>query len=147
MKSAWSSEARQELANRITKLEVNNSRKWGKMTAAQMLRHLSESLRMVTGELKPAPKGGPMKLWPIRKAVIYWLPWPQGAPTAPELIPADVNEFEAEKARTLEMLEKMKEYGQKDRLPPHPAFGDLTTADWGALIHRHFDHHLKQFSA
>ena len=88
-----------------------------------------------------------MKLWPIRKAVIYWLPWPQGAPTAPELIPADVNEFEAEKARTLEMLEKMKEYGQKDRLPPHPAFGDLTTADWGALIHRHFDHHLKQFSA
>lgn len=30
---------------------------------------------------------------------------------------------------------------------PHPAFGILSTADWGVLIHKHVDHHLVQFGA
>jgi hypothetical protein len=31
--------------------------------------------------------------------------------------------------------------------PTHPAFGRMTADDWGALIHKHTDHHLRQFGA
>ena len=31
--------------------------------------------------------------------------------------------------------------------PEHPAFGHLSSRDWGALVHRHVDHHLRQFGA
>ncbi|MGH9801334.1 MAG: DUF1569 domain-containing protein, partial [Blastocatellia bacterium] len=29
--------------------------------------------------------------------------------------------------------------------PEHPAFGKLSTKDWGALTYKHMDHHFRQF--
>lgn len=29
----------------------------------------------------------------------------------------------------------------------HPAFGDINGKDYGVLLYRHFDHHLRQFGA
>jgi len=31
--------------------------------------------------------------------------------------------------------------------PDHPAFGRMNSRDWGTLVHRHVDHHLRQFGA
>ena len=67
--------------------------RWGRMDFAQMLAHLSESVRMALGEL-PVTGSGPkaLKLRPIRHAVIYWLPWPKGAPTAPSTMAGQSSE-------------------------------------------------------
>ena len=57
------------------------------MDCALMLAHLSESVRMALGELIVTTKGPVvLRLPPIRHAVIHWLPFPKGAPTAPELL-------------------------------------------------------------
>ena len=51
-----------------------------------MLAHLNDSYRMATGELKVKPKNLPLRYTPIKQLIIYVLPFPKGAPTAPELI-------------------------------------------------------------
>lgn len=58
----------------------------------------------------------------MRWLVIYVVPWPKGkAPTAAA-------------AR-----------GPSGSWAEHPAFGNMSGKDYGALIYRHFNHHLTQF--
>ena len=56
------------------------------MNASGMMAHLNDSYRMVLGDLKEKPKNVPLRYPGIKQLVIYALPFPKGAPTAPELI-------------------------------------------------------------
>ena len=91
------------------------------MTASATQVHLIAAARMAIGTLAVAPKrttlANPVGRW---LAIHSPLPWPKGMPTAPEL--------------------------QEQRWPKHPGFGQLSARDWGVLIWRHTDHHLRQFS-
>ena len=107
MKSFWEQTAQQELQQRLEQLNADSRGQWGKMTIDQMLSHLADSCRMVLGDLPTAPKPGPFRFAPIRKAVIYWLPWPKGAPTAPELIARKPASVEAEKADLQALLQRL----------------------------------------
>ncbi len=145
MKTFWDANDRQELLRRIDNLNTDSRAQWGKMTVDQMLSHLVDACKMALGELAVAPKPGPMSFAPIRKAVIYWLPWPKGAPTAPELLARKPVSVEAEKAELKTLMNRLAAQSDQQSVPAHPAFGDLSRKDWGALIHRHTDHHFKQF--
>ena len=145
MKSFWEQTAQQELQQRLEQLNADSRGQWGKMTIDQMLSHLADSCRMVLGDLPTAPKLGPFRFAPIRKVVIYWLPWPKGAPTAPELIARKPASVEAEKADLQALLQRLAAQGEMQTWPAHPAFGPLTQKDWGVLTYRHVDHHFKQF--
>jgi hypothetical protein len=79
--------------------------------------------------------------------VIHWLPWPKGAPTAPELVARRPAEIDGERADLKHLLERIGAMEGCREWPEHPAFGRLTSRDWGALLHRHVDHHLRQFGA
>ena len=56
---------------------------WGSFNAPRMLAHVTDALRMATGDLPVAPRGGPLAFWPINSLVMFYLPWPKSAPTAP----------------------------------------------------------------
>ena len=56
------------------------------MNASGMMAHLNDSYRMVLGDLKVKSKNLPLRYPGIKQLVIYALPFPKGAPTAPELI-------------------------------------------------------------
>src|SRR5262245_66315820 len=86
MKTLWSETDRNELVVRLARLNVESKPLWGKMNCEQMLAHLADGFRMTLGDLAPQSKGGPLRFAPIKKLVIYWLPFPKGAPTAQELI-------------------------------------------------------------
>ena len=145
MKSFWEQTAQQELQQRVDKLNADSRGQWGKMTIDQMLSHLADSCRMALGDLPTAAKPGPFRFAPLRKAVIYWLPWPKGAPTAPELIARTPVSVVAEQADLKSLLERLAAQRSRQDWPAHPAFGVLSQKDWGALIYRHLDHHFKQF--
>ena len=115
MKSFWEQTAQQELQQRLEQLNADSRGQWGKMTIDQMLSHLADSCRMVLGALPTAPKPGPFRFAPIRKAVIYWLPWPKGAPTAPELIARKPASVEAEKADLQALLQRL--YRRHTKMP------------------------------
>lgn len=131
------------LLERLERLRPDSPAVWGKFTVGKMLRHLADALRMVTGEVRTAPLKGPIGWPPVRWFIIHVMPWKRGFPTAPELIPAVDPEFEAARADLRYMMERVA--GWTGELHPHPAFGRMGRGDWGVLIWRHVDHHLKQF--
>ncbi len=145
MKTFFDDDVRQALLTRIEHVTPSSRALWGKMNAEQMLTHLVQSLRMAVGELQVKSKKLPMRHAPLRQLIVYWLPWPKSAPTAPELIPSNSETIESCK-RELSRLADVFASRTGD-WPEHPAFGDLGRAAWGVLVRRHVDHHLRQFGA
>ena len=145
MKTIWQSEACEELLARAARLRPEAPAQWGKMNCSRMLAHVTDGLRMATGELKVASKPSPLKFMPIKKLVIHWMPFPKGVPTAPELLARAPGEWEREVARFQQELRQFASRSGQQQWPEHPAFGKLSTKDWGVLVYRHIDHHFKQF--
>jgi len=148
MKSAFDRTVREELVARLGRLTPDTPARWGKFTATRMLAHVNDAMRMNIGELAVAPKPNPFRNAFGRWLLVYALPWPKGSPTAPELLArgrSDAIEFEAERAKFRELLEKVAaRRGAKD-WPEHPAFGAMREQDVGVLVNKHLDHHLRQF--
>ena len=82
----WDTDAQREVHDRLTTLSADRRAQWGKMSAQQMVCHLSESLKMALGDLKVAPKKLPIRYPPLKQLIIYLAPFPKNAPTAPELV-------------------------------------------------------------
>lgn len=145
MKTLWTETDRRVLHDRLAQLSAAAQPRWGKMNCAQMLAHLTDSMRMTVGELPAKSKGGPLRYPPLKQLIIYWLPWPPGAPTAPELIARTADDIEQETAAVQALIERFAQCADKSQWPEHPAFGKLSAKDWGVLAYRHIDHHLRQF--
>lgn len=139
---------RTAISNRVRSLSLSSTRRWGSMNVEGMLRHLSLAARMATGELEvPSANKRAFQVFPLKHLILYVLPFPKGAPTAPELKPIDAASFEAERAAVLELLERIGTGPGEGTGPDHPLFGPLTRREWGVATYKHTDHHLKQFSA
>ena len=145
MKSVFHQADRLSLSHRLDAVTSASTARWGRMDSPQMLAHLSDNLRMALGELTVQSRRGPLRLLPVRHAIIYWLPFPKGAPTAPELIARRAEDFDAERASVKHLLERLGALEGARDWPDHPAFGRMSSRDWGVLVHRHVDHHLRQF--
>jgi hypothetical protein len=134
---------------RISALTPDSRRRWGRMSAHQMLCHLADSYRGVIGERAISS----IRLR-IPRPVLKWLvlnaPWPKNAPTRPEVDqeaggtpPAD---FDADRAQLLDAIERF--CAAPDSLRgPHPMLGCLTRDEWMRWGYRHAHHHLRQFGA
>jgi hypothetical protein len=144
-KTLFDREARGGLLSRAEQVTPESRARWGKMNAEQMLTHLVEAMRMALGELRPKPKNLPIRYPPLRQLIVYWLPWPKGSPTAPELLPSNSREIEESKRELARLVELIGERASADVWPEHPAFGKLSRRGWGVLGWRHMDHHLRQF--
>ena len=148
MRSVFNLDDRLTLAKRIDELSPTATARWGRMDCAQMLAHLTDGVRMALGELSVSGRGpAALRLPPIRHAVIHWLPFLKGAPTAPELIARRATDYQQECADLKHLLERLGAMEGAREWPEHPAFGRLNSRDWGTLVHRHVDHHLRQFGA
>ncbi len=145
MKSIFNPAIHRELQDRVQRLNPRQQPAWGTMTAAQMVAHLTDSLKMASGELEVAPKRVPIRFSPLKQLVLYVLPIPKGLPTAPELKARKPGEWTAEIADLREQLNGLVQRGPEALAPTHPAFGSLSAKQWGVLVYRHMDHHLRQF--
>jgi hypothetical protein len=45
------------------------------------------------------------------------------------------------------LLKRFAARGPESRWPEHALFGRMSGPDWGVFVHKHFDHHLRQFGA
>lgn len=137
-----------EIDRRLRSLTVSSTRGWGTMDVVGMLQHLSLSARMTLGDLPVMSKSKrAFQVFPLKHLILYVVPFPKGAPTAPELKPADVASFEEERATLLELLKRIGTGPREGAGPAHPLFGPLTWREWGVATYKHTDHHLKQFGA
>jgi Protein of unknown function (DUF1569) len=140
-----------EILRRLRALRQDSVGRWGRMSAHQMVCHLSDGYRLVTGErttqLAATPLPRPMMKWIALYAPIRW---PPGIPTTPELDqsvggtrPAD---FDADVAE-LEKLLREVATDRRGRFAGylHPIFGRMSESAWLRWAYLHADHHLRQF--
>lgn len=142
----WQQKDREAILNRFAKLTPDRTPQWGQMDAVRMVVHVTDGVRMAMGEIECAPKKGPFKLPVIKQLIMFYLPWPKGAPTAPELLARVPKQWTNE----IELFrDAMDRFGMKNvdgAWPMHPAFGSVNGREWGRLMYRHLDHHLTQFN-
>jgi Protein of unknown function (DUF1569) len=148
MGSILNESERAEIVNRLQSLSASSAARWGTMNVESMLQHLSLSARMTLGELPVVSVNKRVfQMFPLKHLALYVLPFPKGAPTAPELKAVDAATFDAERAALLELLERIATGAREGEWPAHPLFGPLTRREWGVVTYKHTDHHLKQFGA
>jgi hypothetical protein len=140
-----------EILQRLRGLRPDTSRRWGRMSAPQMVCHLSDGYRLLTGELMPAPIATPLPR-PVVKWVALYAPmkWPRGLPTIPEadqmLGGTPPGLFDRDLAALTALVDHIAgaRRGTLERRP-HPIFGRMSEADWLRWGYLHADHHLRQF--
>jgi hypothetical protein len=147
MPTLWNAADRQNLVTRIRQVTPDAPAQWGRMTARGMMAHLHECARMALGELDVPSKKLPIRYPPLKQFIIYLMPFPKGAPTAPELISRQADDWEAELAALEAAIGRLTAKPPTAAWPDHPAFGTMTHRAWGTLVYRHTDHHLRQFGA
>lgn len=144
---------RAALAGRLRSLSASSTGRWGSMDVVGMLQHLRLAALMAVGDLQvPSANKRAFQMFPLKHLIIYVLPFPKGAPTAPELKPTAAESkaqiaasFEAERTALLELLERIGTGVRDGAGPDHPLFGPLSRREWGVATYKHTDHHLKQF--
>jgi hypothetical protein len=135
---------RSAIESRIRALTPQATRQWGKMSPDQMLWHVNFGLTMALGEASIQPKKAPLPR-AVLKFMVLNMPWPKGAPTAPEFIAGDRYDFEAERARCLTLLDRLANKPLDSLQNVHPMFGLMRGTDVSRLQAKHLHHHLRQF--
>src|SRR5215217_7788849 len=115
---------RKAISDRFRSLSASSNRRWGSMDVTGMLQHLRRSALMCVGELSvPSANKRAFHMFPLKHVILYVLPFPKGAPTAPALKPVDAVSFEEERAALLELLERIGTGLNEGMGPDHPLFG------------------------
>ncbi len=141
-----------EILGRLKQLRPDSARRWGRMSAHQMVCHLSDACRMATGS-KPVTdcSGIPQRTFVKWIALYAPVPWPAGILTRPEIdqelagtkpigFAADVEELAA-------LVTVVSTRPMTFTWPVHPIFGRMSRAAWLRWAYLHMDHHLRQFGA
>ena len=153
MKTLARTEDKADVLRRLRALRADSPRRWGRMSAPQMVCHLSDSFLCVIGR-RPVSHASTI-LW---RTVMKWialylpLPWPAARiRTRPELDqliggtkPA---EFAADVANLEALVDLVTSHPRTVEWSPHPLFGRMSEADWLRWGYLHMDHHLRQFGA
>jgi hypothetical protein len=138
-----------ELQERMLRLRADSVALWGRMEVAQTLAHCRAGVEMAMGSIEGKRAGLPGRLMGalIKPLVLRDdKPFRRNSPSMPELFSAGPFEFLVERERLMEAVERFAGAGAAGCTGyPHPFFGRLTPAEWGVLVYKHLDHHLRQF--
>jgi hypothetical protein len=141
------------LTLRLSRLHPQSARRWGRMTAPQMVCHLTDAFRGVLGErahtaTPPTGRTAPQRL--LKWVALYApVPWPHDLKTRPEADQEQGGTPPTEFAHDLATLNAACDrfVQQLDLITarPHYLFGMLSRSEWARWGYRHMDHHLRQF--
>lgn len=141
---------RQTIMERLSRLTPGAARHWGKMEPAQMLAHCTAAMQVATGEL---PRKQPFLfklIAPFARSSFLseHKPFGKNSPTDPAFVVSDSRDFEREKARLTATVERFSESGPGEAgKHEHSFLGRITGEQWGVVMYKHLDHHLRQFGA
>ena len=152
MKTLASATDKAEILRRLRSVGADSPRRWGRMSAHQMVCHLSDTFLCVMGR-KPVSHATGL----FQRSVLKWfalyvpLRWAPGIATRPEIDQCVGGTKPAEFAADVEQLEGLVELvtapSREFQWHPHPVFGRLSEWEWLRWGYLHMDHHLRQFGA
>jgi hypothetical protein len=147
MQNLFEPATKKAILDRLGALTPGAARQWGKMTAAQMMAHCSRAMEAGTGDnpRKQALIGkifGPF----VKKAFLGEKPFGKNSPTDPTFIVPDARDFAKEKDHLTELIGRFCTAGPSQAgKHTHSFLGKITGDDWGVIMYKHLDHHLRQF--
>ena len=149
MKNLVEASVAADVKNRIRGLRADSPRQWGKMTPSQAMAHCAIGMELAVGSRR-LPRTfigrviGPL----VKKKVLGPEPMRRNAPTDKRFVVADDRNLDAEQRKLIELIDRFWAAGPSGcTTHPHNFFGALTPDEWGTLMYKHLDHHLRQFGA
>jgi hypothetical protein len=143
---------RAEIRRRLRTVRPDSARRWGQMSAHQMICHLTDAYHIALGQKRVSEATGPLQRTLLKWTALY-LPvrWPAGVETRPEIdqrcggtTPGD---FADDVAQLEAVLDLVAAHPRDLAWPDHPIFGRMSHRDWMRWAYLHADHHLRQFGA
>jgi hypothetical protein len=112
-----------------------------------MCAHCTVALEVATGDLvRPHAFIGKVLGRFVKTSLLGEKPFSKNSPTDPAFVVSDPRDFAKEQARLVDIVKRFGDAGPSaadGRM--HSFFGRLTGYEWGVLMHKHLDHHLRQF--
>jgi len=148
MKTIFDKQTRDELIDRINKLNENSTAQWGKMNVYQMLKHCTLYEEMLLGkkEFKRNFLGRIFGKLALKDLIGNDNPVKKNMPTISEIRITESNgDVPSEIVKWIALL-------QEHALPSnaeviHPFCGKLNQEQIGYLSYKNTDHHLRQFNS
>lgn len=148
MKNVFNPSDSAEIINRINKLTHTTKPNWGKMQVAEMLAHTNVTYELVYEDKHPKPNAFVkfMLKTLVKSIVVNEKPYKKNGGTAPQFLIKDTRDFENEKKRLIDHINKTQQLGEAHFEGKHShSFGPLNKAEWNNMFYKHLDHHLTQF--
>ena len=150
MKTLARARDKEEILVRLRAIRPESRRRWGRMSAHQMLCHVADSFRMALGGKPVNPTTGLLQRTLLKWTVLYVpLRWPAGILTSREIDPERDGtrpvEFEADVAQVEALLDEVTARTRDLHGRSHPVFGRMSDGAWLRWAYLHTDHHLRQF--
>jgi hypothetical protein len=144
----FTSEVSNTIIQRINTLSTTQQALWGTMSVGQMLAHCNVTYEMVFETKHPKPNFFiqlMLKMF-VKSKVVSEAPYGQNGQTAPQFIIKETKDFNIEKERLIQYIQKVQQLGEqhfegKESL----SFGPLNKTEWNNMFYKHLDHHLRQF--
>ena len=141
-------EVSDSLIERIQKLTPATTPQWGKMNVAQMLAHCNVTYEMAFENIHPKPNvllRFVLKTL-VKNNVVNEKGYAPNGNTAPQFIIKDERNFEAEKKRLIDYIDKTQQLGEAHFAGKEShSFGALNKTEWNNMFYKHLNHHLSQF--
>lgn len=148
MKNLFAKEDLEQTIARIEKLSPDSKAQWGKMSVSQMLAHCNVAYDMAFTDKYPKATGlkrFALKLF-IKSTVVGKKPYPKNGRTATQFIISDERDFQQEKKKLVDYLNKSFELGATYfEGKESNSLGSLSSSEWNVMFSKHLDHHLRQF--
>ncbi|HFK5573086.1 DUF1569 domain-containing protein [Elizabethkingia anophelis] len=147
IKNLLKEEASDSIITRVKNLSAAHQPQWGGMTASEMLLHCNSCNRQILEESR-GNKKTTIKQYLLRVLALYI------APNFKKNIKGELRHIAKGKANISDFEEQRNEFilligefpaNDHPLTLSHPAFGNISTNEWGIAAYKHMDHHLRQF--
>ena len=133
---------------RVARLTPDARPLWGKMDVAQMLAHCNVAYEIEYTDRHPRPNAFVRLVikWFVKDKVCGPRPYARNARTAPMFKVTEPRDFEAERQRLVDYLNRTHALGPVYFDGRESAsFGRLSELEWNRMFSKHLEHHLTQF--
>jgi uncharacterized protein DUF1569 len=148
MKSLYDPAVADEVRQRVARLRPDDKPLWGEMDVAQALAHCALAMENALGDTKLArhPLGRLIGGWVKRGMIVKGKPMTHNAPSHPTVTVKDQRNFEVERQRLCQTIDRFTSGPAACTRHPHFFFGAMKPAEWATFMYVHLDHHLRQFN-
>jgi hypothetical protein len=146
-KNLFDKTAAESIINRIQALKPESVNLWGDMNATEMLLHCNSCNREIL-QGQRGSKRTTVKQYLLRLLALYVAPkFKKGINSESHHISkGKINnlDFDHQKVEFINLINQFPT-NKKQLTLTHPAFGNISTYEWGIAAYKHMDHHLRQF--